>query len=159
MVQVELPGCRRSRINKPTTKLSLVLQTIPFVLRLVHLLASLICENIKVRGQFPRMFVFVLRIEEAGFKKSNKCLWKRFCPLSFMTSQLQFLFFWWCIYIYIYVYTFFPFFFIRFIIIISCMAWYNWQLPEEFLQKLRLSLVVLSDTLKKNLLSSKCTKM
>lgn len=158
MVHVELPGCRRSQINKPTTKLSLVLQTIPFVLRMVHLLASLICENIKVRGQFPRMFVFVLRIEEAGFKKSNKCLWKRFCPLSFMTSQLQFLLFWWCIYIYIYVYTFFPFFFIRFIIIISCMAWYNWQLPEEFLQKLRLRLVVLSDTFKKNLLS-KCSKM
>lgn len=48
---------------------------LPFVLRMVHLLSSLICENVKSeRPVPPERLSFVLKIEEAGFKKSNKCL-------------------------------------------------------------------------------------
>lgn len=53
-----------------------------FVFRTVHHLFSLIREN--GNDQHPKFVGFVLRIEEAGFKTSNKCLWKLFCSLSFM---------------------------------------------------------------------------
>lgn len=63
-------------MNKLTTKLSLVLETNTFVFGTVRLLSSLICPNVNVTGQFPKCFcfVFVWRIEEAGFKEFNKCL-------------------------------------------------------------------------------------
>lgn len=120
---------------------------------MVHL-SILTCENIKLRGQFPRMFVFVLRIKEAGFKKSNKRLWKPCCPLSWIffsfggVWELFFIQIMLCIMSYGYDCIYTPFFLPPFLI--NDMAWHNWRLPEEFLKKLRLSVVVLSDAFKRS---------